>query len=217
MTLFEMTKGRVKDDSGKLSEPFDYDDSIAAAIKRYSKDRPRLTCFDQPGQDSSDIPLPADWNPGFSAIESIEYPIGNNPETLVDSRDWRLYRTPTDTFIRFETIKPASSKDVRLLYSILHDEASLPVSDLEAVANLAASYCCRVLANAFGNTSDPVIQADVVNYRSKGDEYARRAKELEGLYKNHLGIRDGDTVAAATASVSAPDAPRVRLTHGRNR
>jgi hypothetical protein len=217
MALYDLTKSLVKDSSGKLIDPTDYTNAVTAALKHYSTYRRRLVCLDSPGNNTFDIPLPLDWDAGFSAMESIEYPAGNIPETLIDSRDWRLYQAPTGIVIRFALIKTAIGKNARLLYTKLHNEASLPPADMEAVANLAASLCCRLLANAFGNTGDPIIQADVVNYRSKGDEYARRAKELDGLYKNHLGIRDNDTAPASVVMVSKPDNPRVRLTHVRSR
>ena len=97
----------------------------------------------------------------------------------------------------------------------MHDEASLPLSDLEAVANLAASFCLRQLASAFGQTGDSTIQADSVNYRSKCDEFRRLADSYEALYKNHLGLKDGDTVPAASVTARPAETKRPRLTHGR--
>lgn len=216
MTLYELTKSLVKDDSGRLSDPFDYDNGVSAALKRYSKDRPRVACIDQPGQGTADVAIPTDWCPGFSAVETVEFPVGRVPEVLIDARDWRFYFSPTGTVLRFDSIKPTVNQVVRLTYSILHDESSLPATDQEAVAAFAASHCCQVLANAYGNTNDPVIQADSVNYRSKSDEYARRAKELKAFYKDHLGIRDGDAVPAAGVTISTPDRKRTRMTHVRS-
>lgn len=216
MNLYDLTKAATKDSSGKLDDPTDYENNIAAAIKQYSKHRPFETCADIPGQDGPDIDLPADWAPGLSAITAIEYPIGAIPETVIDPRDWRFYKTPTDTFIRFAAITPASSAEVRLQYTTLQSEATIPVNDLDAVANLAASYCCRQLAAAFAQTSDPTIAADSVNYRTKSGEFTALAKQLEGLFNRHLGIKDNDTTGAAMAVAPPPDSTRVRLTHGRN-
>lgn len=214
--LYDLTKANTKDDAGKLVDPTDYDNAIVEALKRYSKHRPRLACTDIAGQDGPDINLPDDWCDGLSTIQGIEYPIGTVPESLLDARDWRFYRTPTDTYIRFAAVRPAGAEEVRLLYTILHTEASVPAADLEAIANLAASVCCRKLAAAYGNTSDPTIQADVVNYRSKTDEYRRLADSLEKLYKDHLGLKDSDTTPAAMATAPPPDSTRPRLTHRRS-
>jgi hypothetical protein len=213
--LYDLVKEKTKDEAGRLNDPTDYDNAMIEALKRYSKHRPRLVCEDIPGEDGPDIPLPADWTEAFSDIQGIEYPIGRVPEELLDRSDWRFYRTPTDTYIRFLTARPGSDESVRLLYTVLHVEATLPVGDTEAVANLAASLCCRQLAAIYGNTSDPTIQADVVNYRSKCDEYRRLADSLEKLYKEHLGIKDSDTTPAAMATAPPPVSSRNRLTHGR--
>lgn len=217
MALIDSIRAKVKDDSSRLSDPADFTAAAAEAIKRYSKYRPQLTCVDLAGQDSCDIALPPDWSHGLSFIESIEYPIGSVPETLIDPRDWRFYQTPAAICIRFSAIRPVSSQNVRLLYYIMHTETSLPAADRDAVANLAASICLRQLAAAFGQTGDSLIQADSVNYRSKSDEFRRLADSFEGLYTHHVGIKDSDTVAAASVIASAPDNSRPRLIHGRRR
>ena len=216
MDLYTIIKSLTKDTSAKLEDPTDYENNALAAIKQYSKYRPQELCADIPGQDGPDIALPEDWAPGFSTITAIEFPIGEVPESLIDSRDWRFYKTPTDTFIRFADVRPASAEEVRLQYTGLHTEETIPAGDQGAVANLAASYCCRQLAAAFAQTNDPTISADTVNYRSKSGEFTALANKLEGLFKNHLGIKDNDTTPAAMATAPPPDSKRPRMTHGRS-
>ena len=215
MNLYELTKGVVKDTAGKLDDPRDYESAINGALMRYSKHRPRLIPEDIPGQDGPDVALPTGWVAGLSAISGIEYPIGTVPETLIDRRDWRFYRTPTDTFIRFSNVRPAAVDSVRVLYNTLHTEATASPADLEAIANLAASFCCRQLAALYAQTSDPTIQADSVNYRTKSGEYTSLANKLEGQYKEALGIKDGDVTPAAMATAAPPASKRPRLTRGR--
>ena len=215
MNLYELTIATVKDSAGKLDDPTDYESAIDAALMRYSKHLPRLIPEDIPGQDGPDVALPTGWVDGLSAISGIEYPIGTVPETLIDRRDWRFYQTPTDTFIRFSGVRPASDETVRVLYNTLHTEATASPADLEAIANLAASFCCRKLAALYAQTSDPTIQADSVNYRTKSGEYTSLANKLEAQYKEALGIREDDTTPAAMATAPPPDSKRPRLTHGR--
>lgn len=210
MSLYDLTKSKTRDDAGKLADPTDFDNNIAEALKRYSKHRTRLACIDISGTGAHDYSLPADWSDGLSIVVSIEYPVGDVPETLLDDDDWSLYITPTATKLRF---MDAPTATVRLLYSLMHDEASVPAADLEAIANLSAAFCCRQLATAYGNTSDPTIQADSVNYRSKSDEYRRLADALEGQYKNHLGIKNEDVLTAGMAVAAPANSGRVRLTH----
>lgn len=214
--LYDLVKAAVKDTSGKLDDPTDYDNAITAALKRYSRHRPRVLVADLPGTGSNDLALPASWSDGHSGVQGVEYPVGNIPEEMIDQRDYKLYQTPTGQKLRLLTVKPTVSEAVRLTFTGLHiDESTVAVADQEAVANLAASICCRALAAYYGNTGDPTIQADVVNYRSKTDEYRRLADSFESLYNDHLGIRPDDTTPAAMATAAPADSGRVRLTHGR--
>jgi hypothetical protein len=214
MSLYDLTKAAVKDDSGKLLDPTDFDANIVQALKRYSKHRPHLVVEDLTGNATHDLPLPVGWCDGLSSIINIEYPVGAVPETLLDPSDWLYYRTPTGQKLRLSTLAPGITETIRVLYNALHTEATLPEVDEEAVANLAASLCLRQLATAYGQTGDSTIQADVVNYRSKTDEFRRLADSFETLYKNHLGLKDNDTVPAAMATALPPARNRRRLTHG---
>ncbi len=207
-----MIEGAVKDTTGVLVTA-DFDAALAGALARYSKDRPRLVVADISGSGVQDYAVPAGWVDGLSTVESIEYPAGQIPEALLDSDDWKLYRSPSGIKIRLIESTPRTGETIRVLFSAGHDSSTIPDLDSAAVANLAASYCCRRLAQSYGQTSDASIQADSVNYRSKGDEFARRAKELEGLYRIHVGVKEGDTAPAASVTVEAPERERRRMTH----
>jgi len=213
MALIDLVKAKVKDESGKLTDPGDYAAAVTEALNRYSKNRPRLVCADLAGAGSHDLALPVGWVEGLSSIQSVEYPTGVVPEALLDSDMWTMYRTPTATKLRLLTYTPEATETVRILYSAAHTEGTVPAADLEAVANLAAATCLRQLAAAFGQTSDPTIGADVVNYRSKADEFRRLADSLEEQYGDHLGIGKSTPVSAAMAVAKPKDDGRVRLTH----
>lgn len=210
MNLIDLIRSKVKDDSGKLSDPDDLTNSCTEALNRYSKVRPLEVVVDIPGGGTHDVDLPIDWIEGFSSVIQVEYPVDRVPAEIIPQRFCQIYASPTGKKLRVWTINPTADEMVRQTYTILHSEDSVPVVDLEAVANLAASICCRILANALGNTSDPTIQADVVNYRSKSGEFTRLADKLEGLYKAHLGIKDDDTVAASMVTATPPDTRRTR-------
>lgn len=213
MPLYDMTKSLVKDVSGKLEDPADYENAIAAALKRYSRHRPYAVPADLTGTGGNDLDLPPGWLPDFSAIISCEYPVGNVPATLLDRDLWQIYRTPTATKFRLLAAQPAITETVRVEYTILHVEGTVPSADLDAVACLAAANCLRQLAAAYGQTSDQLIQADVVNYRSKSDEFRRLADALEKQYKDHLGLKDSDTTPGAMVTARPPERRRTRLTH----
>lgn len=205
---------KVKDASGEIT-PEDYEAAVVEALKTYSRHRPRHVVEDLDGTGGHDIPLPADWAEGTSTVVSVEYPVGLIPEELLDSRDYRLYRAPDGLVLRLLTVTPPVTDTVRLLYTTLHTEATLPGADEEAVANLAAAVCLRQLAARYGQTSDPTIGADVVNYRSKADEFRRLAQAYEEAANAHLGIGAKTDTAPASVTAPAPDARRARLTHGR--
>ena len=82
---------------------------------------------------------------------------------------------------------------------MVNTETTVPDNDLDAVANLAAANCLRRLAAVYGQTSDPTIMADSVNYRSKTDEFRRLADAFEQQYNDHLGIGKDAPVSAACA------------------
>jgi hypothetical protein len=213
-SLLSMVTGAVKDTAGALAQS-DFDMAINNALARYSKDRPRTVVGDIAGAGVQEYALPTGWVDGLSVIEQVEYPAGQIPEVLVDSEALQLYRSPSGLKLRLIDVIPGHGETVRVQFTAGHDVTTVPGLDAPAVANLAASTCCRQLAQIYGQTSDPSLQADSVNYRSKGDEFARRAKELEGLYRAHIGVRENDTTPASSVSASSQRRRRGSLTHGR--
>lgn len=210
--------GIVSDDSGKLANPGDFDRNIAAALAVYSKHRPAVKVADVTGNGTHDYALPAGWTDEFSLVRSVEYPIGDLPATLLENDDYEIYQSPTDKKLRLRNNSPAASESFRVSFTVLRTDATVPDSDVNALANLAAALCLEELANAYTQTSDPTIGADSVNYRSKGYEFGQRAKTLRKLYNEHLGLREGDSTPPASA-VTAMDMKypggRERLTHPR--
>lgn len=212
MDLHTLIIGLVKDSSGKL-ESTDYDSAIAAAVMRYSRDRSRVIVEDLPGNSTNDLELPEGWVPDFSAVVTVEYPAGKVPAVMLDRDLWQIYRAPTGEKLRILHATPSATEAVRTGYTILHDEDSIPPSDLDAIAAKAAAYCLLQLAAIFGQTNDPTIQADVVDYKSKTDEFRRLADVYAKQYSSHLGLKDGDTTGAAMTTARPPERRRTRLTH----
>lgn len=217
-TLRTKVIGIVRDDSGKLVDPDDYDSKILAAIKQYSKYRPADLTEEFAGTGSHDYSLPETWEPGFSSINWIEFPAGRMPEVLVDPENWSLYKGPTEIKIRLIADAPSSSDKIRVNFTILQTAETLPAVDEDTLCLLAASFCLEDLANAFAQMSDSTIDADAVNYRSKSSEFAARAKRTLQLYKDHMGLKEDDTVAPASAVIDQDEkypGGFERLTHPR--
>lgn len=211
--LLDLIRAKVKDDSGRLTDAADYLPAIDAALERYSKHRPREAVVDVLGAGVCDLDLPQAWVEEFSRLLQVEYPVGLVPEALLDPGAWRLYRAPVGLQLRLLEVTPAAGEAVRLTITTLRNEQEVPRGDLDAVACLGASICLRTLAALYGQTSDPTIQADVVNYRSKTDEFRRLADALEEAFTTHLGVDPKGGVAAASTVAAAPASGRTRLTH----
>ncbi|HRR87635.1 MAG TPA: hypothetical protein P5316_21730 [Phycisphaerae bacterium] len=213
MSLIDLVKSKVKDDSGRLTDDDDYSPAVAAALAKYSKDRPGELVDDVNGAGTHDVDLPDGWVEGFSRVSSVEYPVGLVPEAYLPERDWRIYRGPDGPVLRLLREVPSIGSPVRVTITVPRVEADIVSGDLDAVGCLAASFCCETLANLFAQTSDPTIAADVVNYRTKSGEFAARGKRLRQLYLDHLGIDADGGFPAASVKASAPETDRVRLTH----
>lgn len=208
----------VKDDSGKLADPDDYDRNVTAAVNKYSKHRPDTKVVDIVGNGTHDYSLPSGWIDGFSAVKAIEYPIGDVPDTVLEKDEHEIYQSSVDKKLRLKYAAPTAAESFRVTFTIPRTAATIPDGDIDAFTWLAASLCCEDLANASVQTSDSTIAADSVNYRSKTQEFASRAKRLLQLYKEHLGLKDDDLTTPASAVIDLDigyPGGRERLTHQR--
>ena len=211
--FIEKIKALVADDAGKLNNPADYEQHIDGAIKKYSKHRPAIKVIDVVGVGSHDLDLPASWVEGFSLPKAVEFPIGDVPATLIDTDTFDLYITPTGTKLRLSQHSILATESIRLSFTLPREVATIPVNDESALVWLATSLCCAQLANAYSQTSDATIGADSVNYRTKGQEFTSRAKQMMNLYMNHLGLKSDDVVAPAVGIKETHSKARGKLTH----
>jgi hypothetical protein len=182
-----------------------------AIIQRYSLDSPLYIVSDIAGDGTNYLPIPVApgegedlpvFEPNFSIIESIEYPIGQQPVQLVLDSDIRLYRSPTGYQIMLNFDAPPVGSSLRVTWTARHlpDGSTVPDKDFYAVVDFAGSLAAEKLASFYVGTGDSSIQADVVNYRSKSQEMLNIAKALRKRYFNHMGIDEG----AAPGDEQAP-------------
>lgn len=191
--------GLVKDDAARLVVPDDYDRNLSAALSKYSKHRPAVKVADIAGNGTHDYDLPAGWVDEFSDIRSIEYPIGDVPASFIDSDEFEVYQTPTAKKIRLVNERPSASESFRVTFTGPRTATTVPDGDVDAFVWLTASLCCEELANAYAQSGDSSIAADSVDYKDKSYRFAQRAKRLMQLYKEHLGLKEGDSFPAAAA------------------
>jgi hypothetical protein len=200
----------LSDDANRLGGPTGtiFPALVARAIiQRYSADSPLWIVSDIEGNSTNYIPLPVApgegddlpvFEPNFSVISQIEFPIGQQPPQLILDSDFRIYRAPgqpTKILINFDTPEPGDS--LRCTWSARHlaDGSTVPDKDFYAVVDFAASLGAERLASFYVGTGDSTLQADVVQYRSKSAEMLSVAKALRKRYYNHMGIEEGATEA----------------------
>ena len=166
---------------------------IGQAVQRYSNDRPLVTVEDLTADGAAETALPDDWQEGFSVLRQVEYPVDQTPPCVLDPRSWTLWDGLTGRTILWLDERPAAGATVRLTYTrqrVLAAQAkdtTVPDADWYAVCDLAASIAADALAARYAQTSEPVLGADTVNYRSKQQEWAAIARRLEARYAAALG------------------------------
>lgn len=199
----------IRDDAARIVLT-EKDRAIAAAVYRYSEDRPQEKAQDVTPASANLLPLPAAWEQDFSGLLLLEYPIGNVPPTFVDQGRYKFYRSPTALQVQLDDAVAVAANNVRATFTIKHvvDAANdtIPVHHREPVANWAAAICCDQLAAFYSGGTDSTIQADSVENRSKADEYATRAKSLRKFYLDNLGVDDKRSApAGVVVELKRPD------------
>lgn len=197
------------------------------AVKTYSRHRPRIVVEDEAGSGAFDyaVSLLAEWSDGFSMVQQVECPVDdtNDSAEILDEDAWIIYPKPAGDYLRFLEDVPAVGNTFRVTYTALHTctdmACTVKAIDEEAVQSLAAALYCEILATWFAQNQDSTIQADSVDHTSKSRDYAARAKAFRKIYRDHLGLKETDTVPAA-ASVGDLDMKYPgggeRLTHARS-
>lgn len=210
--LYPIVKQLVQDDAVKLADFAEYDTAIASAISgRYSKDRPLVKAKEYTGDGAAYLfalptatPPAVAWIDQFSTIVSVEYPIDQRPPVFLDAREVSVdFVTETTKKLILHDTTPENTVKLRLRYTTQRvAEADVLATDQDAVAKLAASVCCRMLAGIYAQTSDPTIAADVVNYRTKAQEYTALADKLEKAYRSQMGQDKEDTPPSSSGWVN---------------
>lgn len=179
---------------------------VARALDRYSKDKPLEIVSDVASDGTQLLELPSYpdalagqevpvFDPLFSTIRAIEFPIAQNPPEYVDPNDFRLYRDPSGTKVMLTADTPNAGNACRFTWTARHasDGSTVPDGDFNAVVDFTAALAAEQLATIYAQTSDPTMSADVVNYRSKSQEYQSLAKMLRKRYYNHIGVDESAT------------------------
>ncbi len=195
-------------------------------LQRYSKDRPLVIVSDVVGNGTAFVPTPVapagqfgTFDPLFSDILKIEYPIGQIPDEDVRSEDWELYRSPTGYQLMLSAYLPQVGESARLTWTAQHapDGSTVPPMDFYAVCDYAASLCLEAMAARASQIGDSTMGADTVNYRSKAQEYLSLAAKIRKRYYNQLGIEETPANVENRAAISVGNLRNIMSTAGVDR
>lgn len=173
-------------DDDQITTNASYQGAVDAALFECSSVAPLQTTDTQELTGGSyEFDLPSDWSSGFSKMLSIEYPSGSQDPEMLDADEYLV----TATKWRLLKSQQASTGEYAILtYTVPYTEETLTDAAREPVALLAASSIALELAAKFGRTDKPAVPIDVVDYRSKADEWRAIARDLRLRAFNVLGI-----------------------------
>jgi len=187
-SFVSLVKKKVKDDKGVIADPADYETFIQEALKHYSKLRPVIEIEKLTGDGNSYFAIPTNFEYRWSWIHNIEFPLDGFPPWYIDPNGYKVEETDAGVLVRFtDTNYPGDGDNFIFRYARRHtitDTANtLNAGDKDAFCNLAGYYCCIALSNYYSQTQDSTLEADVIAYRTKGDEFATRAQNLLKAFK----------------------------------
>ncbi len=183
-------------------------DCVKEAVRAgYSKDRPEEKVVEVTGTGAFDYAITTltGYVEGFSTITKMEYPVDDTSQEqdFLEEDEWELYRKPSGLFLRFKEATPATSEKFRATFTVPYqfttsnpsESINIPVTDVDAVSNLAASVAFGRMASKFARESDPTIGADTVDHKSKDSRYRALARDYARMYREHIG-KPSEAVAA---------------------
>ena len=199
--LQNLVDDAMKEDAS-IIDPGQRTRAIKSAVDRFNKDLPREVVNDISGDSGYDYTLPTTetkpWVDEFSYIISVEYPSGEQSPAILDPADYTIYDNGTAKVLRFLGMKPTSAYTIRLKHTtkwiLTADSTTIEDRDAWPLACLAASIGLRILASHWLQTTEPNMEADVVDYNNKSVEATLVADNLENTYRDHVSIpRIGQT------------------------
>jgi hypothetical protein len=182
--------------------------ALRRALATFSKDKPRVTTAALDGTGTArtfDLTAEADWQTGWSRVETVEHPTGQIPKDYLDSHTWEVDdETGTITFneapaagtgnlrVRYTTTWPMPDDDPSDDTAPLHDVFA------EAIAELAASIIIRGVANEYARQQSTSVQGNLY-VRNPTDLYAAAGSLKKAYEETVLGRPAGAGTASAVA------------------
>lgn len=209
-TLLRSIAAKLQDDASFLT-PDEIDQFVQDALGHAELDRPLQLVVDIAGDDTQDLALPTSYIKGFSTIESVESPAGENPPVyLTPDDDWFVYEDPSkpagqQNRLRFRWTQPAVGDNVRVVftarYTLTVSSANLDPAEFLAVLYKALVFCYQALASTFVQSQNSSISADSVDYGSRAQNFLFLAERYEQSYKRAVGLSKDVRAAQALGEI----------------
>ena len=177
------------------------------ARQHLSRDKPREVIADITGNATKTYTLgsgsTALWVVRFSKIRTVEYPTGSDPISTLQSGQWFLYRSATDTEqLKFVDDSPAASQTFRILFSTRHafdpTTSSIDDDDKSIIALLLAHYGALALISDFLKPNRSNLPNDSVDFSQKAADMTTLAKELLEKYMSLVSGKSAEVKSYAT-------------------
>jgi hypothetical protein len=172
----------------------------------YSKARPIELVDDLNADGTAFLTLPTDFADGFSIVLTVETPPDSVPAEIMDPRYYTITRSGLGALrLTFLGSNPGLGQIVRLTYtgprvmSATAANTTVLDSDFIAFCDLAASICADAIAAKYARTSEPAFNADVVNYRTRAQEWRDIAKRLWDRWQQQMGGAESGSSGPADA------------------
>jgi hypothetical protein len=201
---------QLQDDAQFLA-PDEVADAIDSALRQVNIDRPMRVVADIVGDGSQDYALPASYVKGFSAIERVESPTGQNPPSyLPEDDDWFEYEDPTQApgsqmRLRFKLSAPAVADTIRItmtgMWTLTLATDNLDPNAFQALIHRTLVLCYQALGSKFLQSQSPTIGADSVDYGTRAQTALFLSERNQTLYKQLVG--QGKDIRAAHAMAEA--------------
>ena len=167
------------------------DECVVTAAGEHSTHKPLIRYADIDGNGGFDYPLPADWKSWFSSMRAVEYPVGDRSRTFLKSDNYEVFNDGNQWLLRLLSATPSTTEMIRIEYTTSHQldtsTDTILETDFSAICFLATAYCYASMAARYTGTSDPTMTSDVVNYRSKGEEYKSLERNFRQRYFQAIG------------------------------
>jgi hypothetical protein len=192
---------------------------LQEAINTHAQNRPRIQVISVAGTGAFIYDLPPGWEEGFSAVEAIEYPAGQQVPVFMDQTRYMLYQGVDGVQLRFLDASPELAEPFLLTYTTRHTVAvgdevppvatTIPDSDFDAVCNLAGSLCCFAMGRKFTEMAGGASMAVRDQTWRSVLRYSEKGNELKALYDSHIGAHQNTPAASAYGTAWAYGRRRV--------